>query len=443
MRQLSALDTQFLNVESATTFGHVGGVVLLDPSSAPDGEITMDDLRDLLESRLHLAGPLRQRLVEVPLGLGRPYWLDDPDFDLEFHLREMVLPAPGSDEQLAEQVARIHARPLDRARPLWEMYLIHGVARGRSAIYGKVHHAAIDGVSGAEILKIVMDGTPEPREVEPPEQPWQPRRLPSRQELMELGFASFVHQPAELLRSLPKSLPHLADLPGVANFPVARTISDLSTAVTRLLSDGNDGADTEPARRTLSTPRTPFNGPITAHRRFAFGSIPLDDVKAVKQAFGMTVNDVVMALCTSALRRWLLDHDALPSIPLVVAAPVSTRSEPPEVEHGNQLSVMLAQLPTHVADPAERLRLVQQAMAEAKEQFDEVPASIIQDVSAAIPTALSGLAARAFFRMVSRRGPLFNLFVSNLPGPQQPLYVAVLRSLASIQCPRSATSPAG
>ena len=168
MRQLSALDAQFLHVESATTFGHVGAIVVLDPATAPGAEISLDDVRDLLEARLHLAGPLRQRLVQVPLGLGRPYWVDDPDFDIEFHLREVTLPEPGDDRQLAEQVARIHARPLDRTRPMWEMYLIHGVSGGRSAVYSKVHHAAIDGLSGAEILETILDTTPEAREVEPP-----------------------------------------------------------------------------------------------------------------------------------------------------------------------------------------------------------------------------------------------------------------------------------
>ena len=157
--------------------------------------------------------------------------------------------------------------------------------------------------------------------------------------------------------------------------------------------------------------------------------MPLEDVKRVKDASGMTVNDVVMALCTSVLRRWLLDHDALPTVPIVAAVPVSIRTDDPEVEQGNELSVMFAQLPTHVADPAERLRLVQDALAEAKQHFEAVPATILQDLSALVPTALSGLAARAFFRMAAAPGPPVNLFVSNVPGPQLPLYVAGARVL--------------
>ena len=426
MRQLSALDAQFLHVESATTFGHVGAIVVLDPATAPGAQISLDDVRDLLEARLHLAGPLRQRLVQVPLGLGRPYWVDDPDFDIEFHLREVTLPEPGDDRQLAEQVARIHARPLDRTRPMWEMYLIHGVSGGRSAVYSKVHHAAIDGLSGAEILETILDTTPEAREVEPPDQPWQPARTPNRLELLEHGLQSLVREPQEIVRSLPRALPHLLDLPGAASIPGARAISELSAA---LLQRAAAAADGEPPRRTLSAPRTPLNGPITAHRRFAFGSVPLEDVKRVKDASGMTVNDVVMALCTSVLRRWLLDHDALPTVPIVAAVPVSIRTDDPEVEQGNELSVMFAQLPTHVADPAERLRLVQDALAEAKQHFEAVPATILQDLSALVPTALSGLAARAFFRMAAAPGPPVNLFVSNVPGPQLPLYVAGARVL--------------
>ena len=417
MRQLSALDTQFLNVESSTTTGHVGSVLLLDPSTAPDGDITLDQLCQLHEERLHLAPVLRRRLVDVPLSLGRPYWADDPDFDLEFHLREIALPGEGTREQLGEQVARIHARPLDRSRPLWEAYLIHNVEGDGKAFYSKIHHAAIDGVSGAEILETILDITPEPREVEPPREPWNPQE-PSFGDLAARAVAGVVRHPVTLLRTLPRSLPHVLDLPGATNIPGMRTVNDLAGLAGKLL--GSDGG---PPARKLRTPRTPLNSRITAHRRFAFGSVPLEEIKAVKNAFGMTLNDVVMTLTTSALRRWLLDHDALPSTPIVVAVPVSIRSEDVGGE-GNLVSVMLAEMPTHLADPAERLQFVRASMNEAKEQFQTVPATILQDLSAVIPTALSGLAARSLFRLVTVPGLPFNLFVSNVPGPQMPLYVA-------------------
>jgi diacylglycerol O-acyltransferase len=427
MQQLSSLDAQFLHVESPTTVGHVGSLILLDPQQAPGGQLTLDRLREVLEPRLHLAAALRQRLVNVPLSLGLPYWVDDPGFDIEFHLREIAIPRPGDEHQLAEQVARIHARPLDRTRPLWEMYLIHQVEGGRQAVYTKVHHAAIDGVSGAEILATIMDVTVEPRVEEPPEEYWDPEPLPSGLSLLRRGLAASAVQPLDVLRTLPTALPHLADLPGAALIPGVQTISDLADSAVKAATGGVMGREVE--RRNIVTPSTPLNAAITAHRRFAYGSLPLDEVKTVKNVFDMTVNDVVMALCTTALRRWLLDHDGLPDQPIVVAVPVSIRGEDLMGANGNQISVMLAELPTQLADPGARLEAVREAMAAAKDQFDAVPASILQDVSAAIPTALNGLAARAVFRMVTMGAFPFNLFVSNIPGPQIPLYVGGARVL--------------
>lgn len=424
---MSSLDAQFLHVENATTAGHVGSLILLDPATTPTGELTLGAVREVLEQRLHLLAPLRQRLLPVPMGLGLPYWVDDPDFDIEFHLREVGLPAPGDDRQLGEQVARIHARPLDRTHPLWEMYLIHNVSAGRQALYTKIHHAAIDGVSGAEILATVMDPTIEPRLEPAPEEVWAPPPLPGAATMLGHGLAAMAAQPFDVVRTLPKALPHLADLPGASYVPGARMVSDLADAVAQLATGESEAR--APVRRSVTAPPTPLNGPITAHRRFAFGSLPLTAIKRVKDAFALTVNDVVMALCTSALRRWLLDHDGLPSEPIVVAVPVSVRAgdradESPG-EGANQISVMLAEMPTQVADPAERLVLVQAAMAEAKQQFEAVPASILRDLSNAVPTALAGLAARAVFQMAAVAGSYpFNLFVSNVPGPQVPLYVA-------------------
>ena len=424
MRQLTALDAQFLNVETPTTVGHVGSLILLDPGTAPDGTWDLESVRAVFEPRLHLAAPLRQRLVEVPLGLGRPYWVDDPHFDLEFHLRELALPAPGNDAQLGEQVARIHARPLDRTRPLWEAYVITGVEGGRSAFYSKIHHAAIDGVSGAEIIETIMDRTIEPRQVEPEIAPFVPRVMPSTVDLVRRGLQQMAVDPVEILRTVPKSLKYVDQLPGAANIPGTRLMSRTAGAVGRVL--GEPQRD-RPDPRDMKPPRTPLNGAITAHRRFAFGSLPLEDVKTVKNHFGMTLNDVVMALTASALRRWLLDHDALPETPLVAAVPVSIRARDQKGTLGNQVSVMLAELPTHLRDPRERLDRMRIAMLEAKRAFQAVPASILQDLSTLVPTALSGLAARALFRLATVPGLMFNLFVSNVPGPPFPLYIAGAR----------------
>jgi len=424
MRQLTALDAQFLNVETPTTVGHVGSLVVVDPADAPGGTWGLESVRSVLESRLHLATPFRQRLVEVPLGIGRPYWVDDPHFDLEFHLRELALPAPGNAEQLGEQVARIHARQLDRDRPLWEAYVITGLEGGRGAFYSKIHHAAIDGVSGAEILETLMDVTIEPRDVAPEDVAFVPRRMPSMVELIGRAGVQLALDPVELMATVPKSLKYLDQLPGAANFPGTKLVSGAAGLVGRLL--GGEAA-AHPDTRELKAPRSPLNGTITAHRRFSFGSLPMSDVKLVKNHFEMTVNDVVMALTAAALRRWLLDHDALPATPLVAAVPVSTRTDDQSGDNGNQVSVMLAELPTHLGDAEERMQFMRESMADAKRAFDAVPASLLQDLSALLPTALSGLAARALFKLATVPGLLFNLFVSNVPGPQLPLYIAGAR----------------
>src|SRR6266849_6103571 len=250
MQQLTGLDASFLAFETANSTGHVGGLCVLDPAGAPK-PLTLARLTEVLGERIPLVPVLRRKLLNVPLGLDQPYWIDDADFDIEYHLREIALPRPGSDAQLTEQVRRLHARPLDRSRPLWEIYLITGLARRRAAVYTKIHHSAIDGASGAELLTILLDLAPDGREV-PPRRPFAPARPPG---------------------------------------PV-----------------------------TLAAP---FNRPITPHRRLALRSVDLDSVKTVKSAFGVSVNDVVMAMCAGALRRWLADHHALPDSPLIAMIPVS------------------------------------------------------------------------------------------------------------------------
>jgi diacylglycerol O-acyltransferase / wax synthase len=425
MRQLSALDAQFLNVESPTTVGHVGSLIVLEPPTAPAGEQpapwNLESVRAVFEPRLHLAAAFRQRLVDVPLGLGRPYWVDDPHFDIEFHLRELALPAPGTQQQLAEQVARIHARPLDRSRPLWEAYVITGLEGGRGAFYSKIHHAAIDGVTGAEILETILDLTPEPREVPPEDAAFVPRHLPSPLNLLGRGVGALARDRVDLLTTVPRALQYVDRLPGAANLPGARLVSDSAALLGATLGWS---PRTEARTRSLKAPRTPLNGTITAHRRLAFGSVPMSEVKRVKNHFGMTVNDVVMTLTATALRRWLLDHDALPAGPLVAAVPVSIRSEDDKGAKGNQISVMLAELPTHLADPQQRLQFMRESMLDAKRAFDAVPASLLQDLSTLLPTALSSLAARALFKLATVPGVPFNLFVSNIPGPQMALYIA-------------------
>src|SRR5947209_6711828 len=289
MQQLTGLDAAFLALETPSVYGHVGSVCVLDPTTATE-PLTLERLTQLVSDRLHLVPPFRRRLASVPLGLDQPYWIEDPDFDIEFHVRELALPAPGDDHQLAEQAARLHARQLDRRRPLWELYLISGLRGGRLAIYTKVHHAAIDGVSGNDILAALLDLTPEGRDVGTPP-PWECDQEPSGVGLLARSAVSFARQPLRAARfsyGLARSLPTLARTAPRPQLPV----------VDRLL--GRD-RNVVLSSTSLRAPSTPFNQSIGPHRRWAFRSMSLDDVKDVKNAAGVTVNDVVMALCAGAL----------------------------------------------------------------------------------------------------------------------------------------------
>ncbi|GAA4560256.1 WS/DGAT/MGAT family O-acyltransferase [Planotetraspora kaengkrachanensis] len=422
MRQLTALDAQFLSVESSTTAAHVAGMAILDPSSAPSGTVTRQCLIGLLRARIHLAPPLRMRLAGLPFGLDRPYWVDDPDFDLEDHVHESTLPAPGDDRQLAAHVAEIHARRLDRGRPLWELHLIHGLSGGRVAVYTKVHHCAIDGVSGSEILVSLLDPSPEPRLVEaPPEVA--PAAEPGILPMLAGAFARSVTQPVETLRSIARAAADLDTIPVVAALPGARFMAELTRRIT-----GDDRP--LPEVPPLAAPRTPFNGPISAERAFAYGSIPMSEVRTVARASGMSSNDVVMTLCSSALRRWLTAHDALPDRPLLAAVPVAVRTTRGGETIGNQISAMITPLATNVECPKERLTTVRATMAAAKRRFALSRRTWLSDVCAMFPAAFTALATPALFRLAGMAGTGVNLIVSNVPGPRAPLYMCGARLLS-------------
>ena len=279
MRQLTSLDAQFLALENARQAGHVAGLAILDPSTVPGGTLTAADIQDLLVERLPQLPPLRWRLAEVPLGLDYPYWVDDEDFDIDFHVRELALPSP-DDKKLAEQVARIMARPLDRARPLWEAYLIHGLADGQVALLTKIHHAVVDGVSGNEILSVLLDPTPAGRELPAAGDGRDGDRMPGDVEMLGRGLLGVARQPLRALRSVPTTLPNVTELPGATVMPggptLSRAVGRLRSAVTR-----QDASVLEST--TQRPPRTPFNGAISPHRRFAFGQLSLDTVKQLKR----------------------------------------------------------------------------------------------------------------------------------------------------------------
>ena len=420
MRQLSPLDAQFLAIESPSTYGHVGSLAVYDTSTAPGGRLRIEDLCRLTSSRLHLLPPFRWRLIQVPFGVDLPYWIDDPDFDLDFHIRESAVPPPGGDRQLAETVARLFARPLDRSRPLWELYLIHGVEGGRVALLTKVHHSVVDGVSGNEILSVLLDPSPEGRDIPPPDEDLSGERAPGEVEMLARGLLGIPKQPLRALRSAPKAIPALPDLPGANAFPGVPTIARGMARIKQRLGAPGDAGVLEVA--SAVPPRTTFNGRISPHRRFSFGSISLDSVKALKNELGITVNDVVVALCATAVRQWLLERDELPDDPLVAMVPVSVRQK--GQEYGNRIGAMIVPIATNEPDPRRRLMRTHELLRSAKERHAAVPAELLTNATAFIPPAVAALAARTTVQIMGRTRPPLNLVISNVPGPRDPLYCA-------------------
>jgi WS/DGAT/MGAT family acyltransferase len=427
MRQLTSLDAQFLALENARQTGHVAGLAIYDTSTAPNGRLTCAEMKELIATRLHLVPPLRWRLVEVPFDADYPYWVDDTDFDLDFHVRELALAPPGDDAQLADQVARLHSRPLDRARPLWELYVISGLESGHTAVYTKIHHAVIDGVSGAEITGVLLDLTSEIRDVGPPAGDESAGRQPSQGEMLARALIGLPKYPLRLVKALPRAVPNLEEtqfsaIPGVST--LGRLAGRLEAVVT---GNGN-----RVVRSGLVAPKTTFSGKISAHRRFAFGQVDLDRVKAVKTAYGVTVNDVVVAMCAGVVRRWLMDHDDLPDEPLITQIPISVRTDQQAGTYGNRILLLGAKLFTNLADPVERLRATHDELKVMKDRHRAMPAELLADVNHFVPPAVFNQAARATFTLATSSigRPQWNLVISNVPGPQFPLYCAGARMVA-------------
>ena len=413
-RQLSGLDVQFLNAESTNSPTHIGSLTVLDPSDRPGGPITIGELRCRIASRLHLVAPLRWRLHTVPLGLDLPYWLDSGAVDIARHVHEVRLPAPGTDQQLGDLIGELAAQPLQRELPLWQAFLIHGLEGGRQALYTKVHHAVIDGVSGAEILAVILDIEPSPPVASRPPSVIVPETPPSVGEMSVRGVRHTLRAVTRLARRGPTLISHLSDLPGAGSLPLPGALA----TVTR-------------SPRPLAAPRTPLNGTIGQERAFAFTSLPLADVKQARTRLGLTVNDVVVALCTTAVRRWLIARGELPDMPLVAGIPISVRSAAEVGAGGNRISFILTPLPTDVADPLRRARVLQESLAAAKQRFATVPAGLLDDAVALVPQLLHGLVPRAALAAATSRPAAMNLLVSNVPGPQLPLYAAGARVISN------------
>ncbi|MGO8877307.1 MAG: WS/DGAT/MGAT family O-acyltransferase [Acidimicrobiales bacterium] len=402
MQRLSGLDAMFLYLETPSSHMHVTGVYVLEPG---ERGLSFDAVRDLVASRLPLALQFRRRLVEMPFKLHHPIWVEDAGFDLDYHVRRAALPSPGGPKELAAYAAHVGALPLDRTRPLWELYVVEGLKGGRVALVGKMHHAAVDGVSGAEIMATLLDLEPDP-----PARlivdSWRPEESPTEADLVALAMASLVGHPVR----------------------AARTARDVVETALQL-SEHNRESGVSPPPALFGAPKTTLNVAITPHRRVAFAARPLDDFKAVKNHFSCTVNDVVLAVCAGALRRYLLDRGDLPAEPLVAMVPMSVRTDDDAGMSGNRVSAMLTSLATDLGDAVERLETVVECMGRAKAQERLIGAATLTDWTEFAFPALISRAARltASMRVFDHLRPLFNVTVSNVPGPPFPLFLAGAR----------------
>jgi diacylglycerol O-acyltransferase len=394
--RLSGLDSSFLHLEdSGPAHMHVGACLILE-GPAPGHE----ELVRALESRLHLVPRYRQRLAFVPLGQGRPVWVDDPHFNPNFHVRHTALPRPGGEQELSRLAGRVFSQTLDRSRPLWEIWLVEGVAEGRFAMLSKTHHALVDGVSGVDVLSVLFDTSPTPAPVAPSESEWVPRPLPTPAQLLADALIERATVPGEIVRGVRHAL---------------RGPRQLAQRAVEALS----GLGAMASVGLAPAPPSPFNVRIGPHRRYRWVDADLGEVKLVKNVLGGTVNDVVLAAVAGALGAYMRRHGHDPEgLELRAMVPVSVRADIERGALGNRVAAMWAPLPVGVRDPARRLAIVGESMRELKESGQAVGAQVLTALSGFAPPTIMAQAAR-----LQARQRLFNLVVTNVPGPQLPLYV--------------------
>jgi WS/DGAT/MGAT family acyltransferase len=426
MKQLSGLDSAFLYLETDNAPMHIGGVSILD-ARTPNGRFTLDTLRAVLAARLHRSRTFVERLAAVPLNLGKPYWTEDEDFDLDRHLERTQLPEPGGWKELSALIAWELGQLLPRDRPLWKMLFvegvdgIEGVPKGSVAIIGSIHHAAIDGVSGSEILSALFDVSPEPADLAAAaeQQPADGQGTDEEPHQEKPSRAQLLGRSGKNLLGVPKAIPGT----------VGQTVRGLvrSGAVWGLKK-------IKPPPLPFTAPRTRLNVPVSRERVWSPALLSLDRIKAIRAAAGGTVNDVVLAVCSGALRRYLQDKDGLPEKPLVAMVPVSVRAEDERGTMGNRVSAMLVSLATDEDDPAVRLEKIRASTTDSKTHHQAIGARTLSDVGEFIPFALAGVGTRLYTRMhlAEKLKPIFNLVITNVPGPQVPLYVGGARLLAHV-----------
>jgi diacylglycerol O-acyltransferase / wax synthase len=394
MERLSSIDASFLTQETSASHMHVGAILIFEGPPP-----SYEDLLEHVNSRLHLVPRFRQKLTFPPIQMGRPFWIDDPNFNLEYHVRHSALPAPGSEEQLQRMASRVFSQQLDRTKPLWELWLVQGLTRKRFALVTKTHHAVVDGVSGVDIATVLFDVTPVPEPADN-DHPWIPDPEPSAADLVLKGVEGIAATPLRLAGRLATAVQHPR--------PAVHQASEAAEAVGEVA-----WALANPA------PDVPLNVEIGSHRRFQWVRSELAELKAIKNALGGTVNDVVLAVVSGALRRWLLSRGVrTEGLELRALVPVSIRTEDERGHLGNRIAAMRGPLPVYIADPVRRLEAVREAMEGIKGSKQALGAEVIARFNDFAPPTLLAQASRLNF---STR--LFNLIVTNVPGPQFPLYV--------------------
>jgi diacylglycerol O-acyltransferase / wax synthase len=394
MDRLTSIDASFLTNESDSSHMHVGAVLIFE-GPPPD----YDDFLEHVRGRMHLVPRFRQKLAFPPIETGRPFWVDDPNFNLAYHVRHSALPSPGSEEQLRNLAGRVFSQQLDRSKPLWELWLVQGLERNRFALINKTHHSLVDGVAGVDIGTVLFDLKPVPEPAEPDEG-WVPSPPPSSAEMAARGVKELTETPFKLGRRALRATRHPRT--------TARRVSEAAQALGEVAWNFADPA-----------PDLPLNVEIGSHRRFVWTRARLEDYKRIKDALGGTVNDVVLTIVSGALRRWL-DRRGITTSGLELRAlvPVSIRADDERGGTGNRIAAMRGPLPVYVEDPVKRLEVVRRAMDGLKESKQALGAEVISRFNDFAPPTLLAQASRINF---STR--LFNLIVTNVPGPQIPLYV--------------------
>ncbi|MEP5766476.1 MAG: wax ester/triacylglycerol synthase family O-acyltransferase [Halieaceae bacterium] len=396
MKRLSGMDAMFLHTESATQYMHTLKVAIFNP---PEGDTPYDFADQLyhIGTTIHRVPPFRWKALSAPFNLHNPVWYKDPDFDLELHVHRAALPQPAGDKELAEFIENIASSPLNRDRALWDLWMVENYRGDKIAAVSKVHHALADGVATAELLEDFM--TPEPGEGESEPQPWVPEQPPS-------GWTMFWWALKDLLRDLARIPAQLMAIRASKKRQQARNLPE-----------------TERPPEPYTAPYTSLNRPISSHRKFSFFTVPLDDVKAVSSAFGVSINDVVLDMAAQALREYLSERGELPAQALTASIPISTRGEEKEHSYGNQVGSLCVSLCTDIEDPVQRLPAIHKATANSKLDFEDTAGGRIADFVGLLPPFMVRAIGK-YSRKLSEQGksPSYNVIVSNVPGPRGALF---------------------